>query len=245
MHRSAFSHVPRLFLLLLIMSAPIMAQQATTYSAAGSAYDIETNQLLYRELYTTLDDNREVSVEYVSPEGKLFAKKQLSYLAEPFQPNVFFTDLRTQHTWSAEFKNARLIQLSSLAGANEKSVIMDHANTVVDIGYDAYVQLHWDELLSGKKLSFDFALPEQLSRTQLSVQMIKPTSSPLYDKNIGQHWIYFRLTPAKKLRSIFTDPVFLAYDPNGRYLMRYQGRSAINDDQGIAVSVRIEYDYAE
>lgn len=221
------------------------SSQTPSYSAAGSAYDIETNQLLYRELYTTLDDSRRVSVEYVSPDGKPFAKKELTYSAEPFQPNVHFTDLRTKHTWSAMFSSARLIQKSSLAGDSEESVIMDHANMAIDIGYDAYVQIQWDNLLAGKKITFDFALPEQLTRTRLTVQMIKPSSSPLFDKHIGKEWVYFRLTPAKKLKSIFSDPVFLAYDPNGRYLMRYMGRSSINDDQGVVANVRVEYDYAE
>jgi hypothetical protein len=55
--------------------------------------------------------------------------------------------------------------------------------------------------------------------------------------------VYFRITPAKKIASLFADPINLAYNPNGKYLMRYHGRSNLDDNNGDPVDVRIEYEY--
>jgi hypothetical protein len=45
------------------------------------------------------------------------------------------------------------------------------------------------------------------------------------------------------LAALFTEPAFLAYDPNGRYLMRFHGRSNIDDAHSDPWDVRIEYEY--
>ncbi len=67
--------------------------------------------------------------------------------------------------------------------------------------------------------------------------------SPLAYKGAGETWKYFRVDTANKLSSLFTEPMYYAYDPEGRFLMRYQGRANIDDDEGENWDVRIEYEY--
>jgi len=222
-------------------SANLLAEE--NYVVAGSAYNLDTNELVYRELYTAIDENKSVRVDYVTPDGNTFASKTLVYQGEPFQPTFNFEDTRDNQFVSAQFQGARLVLTQGLDGTQNEKVIYDNARTVIDAGFDAYIQLNWDKLVAGKRLKFDFAMPASLSSLQLEVRKIKGSESPVYDATVGSGWIYFRIAPAQKFVSLFADPINLAYDPNGKYLMRFHGRSNIDDDRGGPQDVRIEYEY--
>jgi len=222
-------------------TAAVVAEE--NYVVAGSAYSLENNELIYRELYTGLDENKVVRVNYAKPDGNIFASKTLAYVGEPFQPAFNFEDTRDNEYTSAQFQGARLVLTHGMNSAQNEKVIFDNARLVIDAGFDSYIQLNWDKLTAGKRLKFDFALPARLNTVQLEVRKIKGPESPVYDANYGKEWIYFRITPAQKIASLFADPINLAYDPNGKYLMRFHGRSNIDDDNGGPQDVRIEYEY--
>lgn len=213
------------------------------YVTAGSAYSLDNNQLVYRELYTDIDENKSVRIDYADPNGHIFAAKRLVYQGEPFQPTFDFEDTRDNEFASAQFQGARLVMSHGIGSAQNEKVIYDNARTVIDAGFDAYIQLNWDKLIGGKRLKFDYAMPARLNTVQLEVRKIKGPDSPVYDANYGREWIYFRITPAQKFSALFSDPINLAYDPNGKYLMRFHGRSNIDDDKGGPQDVRIEYEY--
>ncbi|MCE3253178.1 MAG: hypothetical protein K0Q67_2198 [Cellvibrio sp.] len=225
-----------------IYTLPVVAEE--NYVVAGSAYNIENNELVYRELYTGLDENKAVRVDYAKPDGSVFASKTLVYQGEPFQPTFNFEDTRDNEYTSAQFQGARLVLTHGMNSSQNEKVIFDNARLVIDAGFDSYIQLNWDKLTAGKRLKFDFALPSRLNTIQLEARKIKGPESPVYDANYGREWIYFRIAPAQKFVSFFADPINLAYDPNGKYLMRFHGRSNIDDDNGGPLDVRIEYEYA-
>jgi hypothetical protein len=213
------------------------------YVTAGSAYSLDNNELVYRELYTGLDENQSVRVDYTGPDGNVFASKTLVFQGEPFQPSFDFEDSRDNEFASAHFQGARLVLTSGMKNSQNEKIIFDNARVVIDSGLDAYIQLNWDKLVGGKRLKFEYAIPARLNTVQLEVRKIKGSDSPVYDANYGREWIYFRIAPAQKFSALFADPINLAYDPNGKYLMRFHGRSTIDDDKGGPQDVRIEYEY--
>lgn len=217
--------------------------QDQIYVTTGTAYSLDSNQVIYREAYTPLSEQGEVTVDYLTPDGKKFATKTLWYQGEPYQPAFELQDFRDRETLSAKFENARLVLRHQDNSGPRQATIFDHAGMVIDAGFDAYIQLHWDKLIKGKSLSFEFAVPNRLSSVKLAVEKINPQTSPVYDKDYDSGWVYFKLQPAKKWLSFFADPIYLAYDPNGKFLMRYYGRSNLDDARGIPQDVRIEYEY--
>lgn len=233
--------ISALLLVVATVSAPVLAEK--NYIVAGSAYNLENNQLAYRELYTALDENKSVTVDYVSPDGNVFATKTLVYQGEFFQPSFELQDSRDNEYVAAQFQGARLVLSRGInANVNEK-IIFDNARLVIDAGFDAYIQLNWDQLTAGKRLKFDFALPLRLSTIQLEARHIKAAESPLNDNDFGADWVHFRIAPAKPFISFFADPIYLAYNPKGKYLMRFYGRSNLDNNAGEPVDVRIEYEY--
>jgi hypothetical protein len=233
----------RLMLLSLSLSAFVAVAQESAYVVTGTAYNPDTNQVVYREAYTAVNDMGEVQVDYLNSQGAKIATKKLLYQGEPFQPTFVMEDFRDEETISVQYERARMVVRHKDMNGARQQIIMDHAKVVVDAGFDAFIQLNWDDLLRGKSLKFDFVVPTKLSTVRLEVEKIAPTLSPVYNKEYGESWIYFRLQPAKKWISIFADPIYLAYDPNGKYLMRYFGRSNLDDARGIPQDVRIEYEY--
>lgn len=227
---------------LLAISASVGAQD-NNYVVTGNAYNLENNQLIYRELYTMVDESKQVRVDYMTPEGDVFATKTLNYQGEPFQPQFELNDHRDDEVIGVRFDGPKMVLIHSKGDMRNEKTLYDNARVVVDAGFDAYIQLNWDKLVAGKRLRFDFAFPTRLSTVALELRKIKASDSPVYDKEYGQQWVYFTIAPAQKLVALFADPIFLAYDPNGKYLMRFHGRSNIDDQYSGPWDVRIEYEY--
>lgn len=224
-------------------SSLVLAVNANDYVIAGSAYNVSDGKLLYRELYTNLDIEKNVTVDYTTPQGDVFATKKLSYKGELFQPEFELNDTRDDELLYARFEGPRLVVGHSLKYSRQEKIIIDNAKVVIDSGYDAFIQLNWDKLLKGSRLTFPYLIPTQLGTEIMEARKIKAIESPLYDKEIGREWLYVRIKPTKKITAIFSDPIYLAYDPRGRYLMRYQGRSLIDDKNNVPWYVRIDYQY--
>jgi len=235
--------VKYMFGILAILMATSNSAQEANYVTVGTAYNLDNNQVIFRETYSALNSMGEVQVSYLNPQGKQFATKTLVFQGEPYQPTFVFEDSRDDETLSVQFERGILVmQHKDINGLRQES-IMDNAGMVIDSGLDSYVQLHWDQLLKGKALKFDYALPRRLSSTKMSIEKMIATASPLFNQQFADTWIYFKLEPARKWKALFADPIYLAYDTNGKYLMRFQGRSNIDDAHGIPQDVRIEYEY--
>lgn len=212
------------------------------YAVTGNAYNVKNDLLVYTEYYTDMNHNREVTVNYAKPDGSVFATKTLFYTGEVTQPEFQFHDKRDDEKISARFVDGRLILSHSLNYSTNERTILDNASLVIDVGYDAFIQSNWEKLTSGKKVNFMYALPAQVDTGRLQVREIARDKAPLATVNDPANWRYFVISPANRFSSIFSAPIYLAYSPD-KYLMRYQGRSSIDNDKGGSWDVRIEYQY--
>lgn len=213
------------------------------YVVSGEAFDLKNNKLIYREYYSPMNENNEVTVTYAKPNGKVFATKTLFYTGEVTQPEFELHDKRDDEKVSARFVSGRLVLSHSLNFATDQTTVMDNASLVIDAGFDAFIQKNWDKLTSGKKVLFDFALPSQVMTIKLQAQEVSAEKSLVSTSTSAANWRYFLITPANKFKSIFATPIHLAYSPENKYLMRFQGRSNLDSDKGDPLNVRIEYEY--
>jgi len=226
---------------LLVLSAGALANDG--YAVSGKAYNLKTGKLAYRELITGLNENKEVTVNYAKPNGVIFASKTLNYSTEVFQPGVVFNDERDDETVSAVFDAGRLLLTHRVKGDSQTKTLYETSKLIIDAGVDAFIQQQWAKITSGKKIEFDVADARHLGVEKFVIREVDASASPLAFKGAAETWKYFRVDTANKLSSIFTEPMFYAYEPDGLYLMRYQGRSNIDNDSGDAWDVLIEYEY--
>lgn len=227
--------------LLCVVAGSVSANE--NYTVTGSAYSIDGNQLLYREYYTGINENREVMVKYAKPDGSVFATKTLTYSGLVTQPEFELHDKRDDEKVSARFTAGRLVLSHSLNYATNEKTIMDNASLVIDAGFDAFIQENWDKLTTGKKVNFVFALPTRVDTIRLQAKEVPADKSLLASSSNPKSWRYFVIAPANKFASIFATPIHLAYEPSQKYLMRYHGRSNLDNDKGGNWDVRIEYEY--
>lgn len=213
------------------------------YAVSGSAYSLKNGKLVYRELFTKLDENNEVHVSYAKPDGTVFARKVLNYATEVFQPGVVFTDDRDDETVSATFDAGKLLLTHKVKGDSQTKTLYDTLKLVIDAGSDAFIQQSWNKLVAGKKVEYELADARHLGTEKLVIKMIDESATPLAYKGAAPTWKYFRVDTANKLSSVFSQPIYYAYEPEGKFLMRYQGRANIDSDTGDFWEVRVEYEY--
>jgi hypothetical protein len=213
------------------------------YAVSGSAYRLGKNELLYREFYTPLDANNEVQVSYTRPDGEVFATKTLRYTANPTQPEFDYHDLRDNERLAGRFSAGRLILTYDQEGYKQEKELVETLGLVTDNGFDVFIQQHWDQLVAGEKIRFTYALPYQLNVANLQVRQITADKSPLFDADSPATWRYFIIERANRFASIFKAPIHLAYESEGKYLMRYAGHSPLDDDNKGIWEVRVDYEY--
>ena len=231
-------------LMLGLLLMPWMAAQADeVYAVSGTAYNLKSGKLSYRELISKLDENNQVHVKYAKPDGTVFARKILDYSTEVFQPGVTFTDDRDDESVSAAFDSGRLLLSHRVKGDSQTKTLYETSNLVIDAGVDAIIQQHWVKLVSGKDIEIEFANARKLAVEKLVIREINVAETPLAYTGAKATWKYFRIEPANRLSSLLIPPAFYAYEPDGKFLMRYQGVSNIDSDKGDAQDVRIEYEY--
>lgn len=233
---------PEKLLAIGLLSLSASAAFANDYAVTGQAYNVNNNLLLYTEYYTDINHNREVTVNYAKPDGTIFATKTLSYTGEVTQPEFQLHDKRDDEKASARFVDGRLVLSHSLNYSTNERTILDNASLVIDAGYDAFIQQNWEKITAGKKVNFMFALPAQVDTGRFQVREVTPDKSPLASNKNPSDWRYFVITPANRFSAIFSSPIYLAYSSD-KYLMRYQGRSNLDNDKGGSWDVRIEYEY--
>lgn len=242
--RSPRAWVPATFFVfssLLLGAASATAVEV--YSASGAAYNLKTGKLAYRELFAKLDENKQVHVSYARPEGVIFANKILDYTTEIFQPGMTFTDNRDDETVSANFDAGRLLLTHKVKGDSQTKTLYETSKLVIDAGIDAFIQQQWAKLLAGKKVDVEVANARHLGVEKLVIKQIDVAETPLAYKGAQPTWKYFRIDPPNKLSTLFAEPMYYAYESEGQFLMRYQGRANIDSDKGEMWDVRIEYEY--
>jgi hypothetical protein len=226
---------------LIVVSIHALANDG--YAVSGKAYNLKTGKLAYRELITELNENKEVEVNYAKPDGVIFARKTLNYNTEVFQPGLVFNDERDDETVSAVFDAGRLLLTHRVKGNSQTKTLYETSKLIIDAGLDSFIQQQWVRITAGKKVEFDVADARHLGVEKFVIKEIDASSSPLAYKGAAETWKYFRVDTANKLSSVFTEPMYYAYEPEGQYLMRYQGRANIDSDNGESWDVRIEYEY--
>ena len=229
-------------LLLFALSAPLAAAD-TIGQTVGSAYDLESDELLYRETHCVSEDNLAREVIYQDAEGKLIARKELDYSSGATTPSFV-----QQNFYSGEFIEVALGQGvvsmavvdadsgEALKSAEEKP--SQDLPVVIDAGFDAFVRQNWDDLVAGESRTFQFPLSDRASLIELRIQPLGCSYPTRSDQ-------CFRLDVANWFLRMLVNPIELGYDSDQRQLTRFRGLSNIGDENGNGLVVDIKYDYQD
>ena len=235
--------LPSLAAALLLGLSPPSIAVAASGQAIGEAYDLENDELLYREVYCAGADPDQVEVIYSDSEGQLLARKKLDYSSGAATPSFVQHNIYSSEVIEVGLDAGKVtMSIIDAESAEPKKVSSSQANgklpLVIDAGFDEFVRAHWDSLTDGDKKSFLFPFAERSRMVELR---IKPTSCS-YGTETDQ---CFRLEMSNWFIRMLVAPIELGYDPEMRRLTRYRGLSNIGDGKGGGSIVDIRYDYPD
>lgn len=207
----------------------------------GEAYDLDSDELLYRETHCVNPDKNAREVIYRSNDGRLIARKLLDYssgLTTPsFVQHNFYSSERVEVELNRGNLTMSVHEIGNPGSKKEKSTKPgDKLPVVIDAGFDEFVRNNWDSLVEGEKKKFLFAL---VARSSLVELRIRPAACA-YETGTDQ---CFKLELSNWLLRMIAAPIELGYDVETRQLTRYRGLSNIGDENGDGLMVDIQYSY--
>lgn len=240
----SFFHKYRNFVFLLLFPMfPLNSVDTGKIRYNGTAYDLETGNLLYRDFHEeTWENGRHISsiITYKDPEGKTFAKKRISFLKNRTLPEFQLEDYRDGYLEGGVLQNGNSVKLyfrRKLEDTIQEKILDSGKLSALDGGFDYFVIDHWDELLSGQKIKFNFLVPVERDKFEFFAEKIKEGEYK------GRPALFLKLKIASSILSVFVKPIDLVYDMGSKRIMEFRGTSNINDENGKSHKVKIVYGF--
>ena len=207
----------------------------------GKAYDLESDELLYRETHCVSIDDSKREVIYQDGSGDMIAHKRVDYRSGETTPSFVQENYYSRERIEVELGEGRvLMAVRDTADPDSASVSSNSfagdIPLVIDAGFDAFVRQNWDALVSGETREFLFPFAGRSSLIELRMRPAQCS----YDTETDQ---CFRLELSNWFFRMLADPIELGYDASERRLTRYRGLSNIGDGEGNGLVVDIRYDY--
>jgi hypothetical protein len=207
----------------------------------GTAYSPDGERVLYREQRTEQRQDGELvacEVDYLTPEGELFAEKTIRFDGPSTAPAFTFVDYREEFREGAR-PVEDVIELYSGVGEDlERRRRELPEGAVVDAGFDRFIRENFDRLRAGERLEFEFAVPAEQRFVRFEIESEGETT---YD---GRPALALRMRPASFLVRLLVEPIRLVYDEQRR-LLEFAGISDIRDDQGDRHVARVVFEYPQ
>ena len=209
-------------------------------SRRAFAYAPDTNALLYSEEHTeTWQDGklRCSQVQYRGPDQVLLAEKTIDFRKNLTAPDFQLNDLRDGYQESASLEGER-IRVTARRNAEQpikSRALHVPAPVVVDGGFNEYVLQHWDDLVAGKTLQFQFVAP--IEQDYFAFQ-VEPRETRQLN---GRRQMLLEMRPVSSLVRLFVGTVQLTYDAEERHLLQFEGMTNLNNAQGKSIIARLVY----
>ncbi len=243
MFRNAFFLLLISYVLYLPGAEVNFASENTKIKFSGTATDLESGKLLYRDFHEEIWENGKhvrSLVLYKDPEGNIFAKKKISFAKNRTLPDIQLDDDRDGYLEGGTYQEGTSVKLYfRRMGADPiQEKIIDAGNlSALDGGFDYFVINHWDELVSGKKIKFALLVPVERDKFQFSLEKIKEGEYK------GKPALFLRMKIDNAILSVFVKPIDLVYDIGSKRIMEFRGTSNINDEKGKSYKVKIVYGF--
>lgn len=206
----------------------------------GVATALEGDQTLYEEQHRisgTCEDGQwrpqQHQVDYLRDDAdEPFASKELAYPAGLLVPEVDLRQPEFDERLRISVSDKSLeIRWSAGSKVDDRWILDNTGNLVVDSGFDHFIRKHWATLTSGEAVEFRFLAP---TRGEAYGFVAEPA-----DKRIEGADHSFRIRPTGMIMRLAVDPIRLGYRDDG-FLTHYLGLGNIrrNQDENYRVAIR-------
>jgi hypothetical protein len=190
------------------------------------AVDLDDGRLLYVEYHAERScDGRllDSRVVYVDAAGDTMSTKSLDFRPGLITPSVVLEDGRTRYREGAVVQPDSLVLFRQVDGEEEERTSLElDGPAAVDAGFDHAVRRYWERLVTGERVTFDFAVPDKLRTFGFRIRRLEPPSDRLR----------LRIEPSLFLLRWIAPHIDLTYDVDSRHLLSYRGISNVRDRDG-------------
>jgi hypothetical protein len=225
----------------LMVAGTLLSGLSTTRVFVGVATDMNQGKRLYAEEHEALYENGKpvrLTTTYRNDLKSVIATRVVDFSRHAFTPDFRLENLRTGYLEGAENVDGgiRLYVRRAANEPTEEKLLSVSQPTVVDAGFNSFVQTYWDSLMAGKKLYFNFAVPSRLESYGFRLYKESETSVN------GKRAVIVKCDIDNFFLRFLVKPIILKYDVESTRLLTYEGISNISDDKGDNYLVRIAFD---
>lgn len=245
----------RVILMSLLCASPVWTSNAGAESEAakpwaiGTAWSMDKEDVLYREIHFAEDPEHELTtrVEYRNNNDEVFAEKELDYSVSTTAPAISQIDHRydahiiTRHPNNTPGPVVKLEVRPHDSDETRSSEFDYDDGLIIDAGFDPFVRENWDRLSNGRRVTTDFLVPARMDTVRISIS--KTDSSECNFPSDNMHCFIIRPAGLLRLVSWFVDPIRVAYDADSRRLLMFEGISNLRDDAGEPRNALIHFEY--
>jgi hypothetical protein len=228
------------YTLTLMMLLSLNPDLTPTRTFVGIATDLNEGKSLYSEEHEDSYENGKrlrLTTKYRDESKNVIAARIVDFSQNPFMPDFRLENYRTGYIEGAEMVNNGLrvyVRKSADQPIREK-ILSVPKPSVVDAGFNNFVQTHWDSLMTGKKLYLNFAVPARLE--YYGFRLYKEGETTVR----GRRAVIVKCDVDNFMLRLFLDPIILTYDVESMRLISYEGISNISNDKGDNYFVRIAF----
>lgn len=212
------------------------------YKYNGQAFDLNTGKKLYQDFHQEFYDKGKhlySIVEYKDNNGKIFAKKNINFQKAGPRAEFLLTDFRDGYVEGSEIIDGKLKMIYQKNKSEEKKeeFIEYPYNSVIDGGFDIFIRKNWEEIIAGKRKQFFICAPSQMDCFKFVVFKVNE------DSYNGKDSVLVRVELNNFILAALVKPILINYEKSSKRILKYDGISNINNEQGKSLVVRIIYNY--
>lgn len=206
----------------------------------GDAYNPDKTKLLFREEHVITQTTHHML--YKNPGGNVIVEKNISYELSYLSPAYNLFDSRFSRKTGSEFRdNAWYVYREQVSGKRDELKLDSEGNLVIDAGFNNFVRLNFDTLVTGEALKFRFGIPDPLTELPMKLQSLSCSTHHLNHND--EDFLCMRARTTSFLYRWFVPDIYVIYSRDKHYLVEYDGPSSIVSDDDKGQNVHIEYRY--
>lgn len=226
------------FFLMVVMSLTPAFERQQSY--VGKAVELNGTLALYAEEHEEFyADGRRIRLNTVFRDqaNEVIATRVVDFSQNSFLPDFQLEDKRTGYVEGSEMVNGgvRLFVRRNKRELFEEKIISVEDPTVIDAGFNNFIQARWDSLMTGRKLYVNFGVPSRLD--SYGFRVYKEGESTVN----GRRSVIVKCDIDNFIIRLFLDPIILTYDAETKRLVTYEGISNISNQKGENYFVKITY----
>lgn len=209
---------------------------AETLQRIGYAYESDKDKLLYTEEHKEWIADGTITksiVTYRNSDKEILATKELDFSGDSVSPDFRLSSTYNGHLEGAKKETDRLVVFfrKSRDDEYEEEEIDLPDGAIIDGGFDRFVEINWDTLLTGEVFKRPFLVPS----------FHKFVDFKIYLEEQSENKVVLVMEPASLLLRIVGGGIKVTYDRDNAALKLYEGVSNIRDSSGENYDVRVEF----